>query len=268
MKIKFKIKITEEYNLNISIINQQEIELFIEDVIPCISFNENTIKICEEYKQAIHFIQKWFENPEEYVTYPILFQNKNFDLLPEVLFAIIINDFKKKIEKEYIIENTEIELPTDNSTILQRIKISLQAINLKGIEITENEEISYDYSLQGEMLQELLVKKQIIDEYNKMLNNAKVIYPEANDKLENIQSKIYSEETFYQAMISHFTTQERSKMKLCKLDNYCLFISSRYFESVNDHINFIQVTKKLKLNLIYKHQFFLNFFSFFPPLIL
>ena len=38
-------------------------------------------------------------------------------------------------------------------------------------------------------------------------------------------------------------------MKLCKLDNYCLFIASRHFESLEDHINFSFVCKRLRWNM-------------------
>ena len=67
----------------------------------------------------------------------------------------------------YIIEKTllELELPSliNHQKIIERMKISLQAINLKGIEINE-EEITYDYSQQGNQLIELLQKQE---EYEK-----------------------------------------------------------------------------------------------------
>jgi hypothetical protein len=50
-------------------------------------------------------------------------------------------------------------------------------------------------------------------------------------------------------MIKQFSTKERSELNLCKLDNYCLFIASLYFESIEDHKNFIKTTKKLQYNL-------------------
>ena len=51
---------------------------------------------------------------------------------------------KQKIEKKYIIQTTEIQLPVDNPKLLERIKISLQAINLNDVEIQE-EDIEFDY---------------------------------------------------------------------------------------------------------------------------
>ena len=157
----FKIIITQEYKLKLSLIDQEEKETVLQsDFTPLISFDNNHISFQQENQNAIDFMTKWIENPEEYSCYTIHFHNKQFDLLPEVLFALIINEYKKKIEREFIIENTIIEIPINNSRILQRIKISLQANNFKGIEIAYEEEIPYEYSQQGEYLEEIIEKKE------------------------------------------------------------------------------------------------------------
>ena len=82
-----------------------------------------------------------------------------------------------------------------------------------------------------------------------MLEKAKEINPSAKQKLEASQRKIYSEETYYEEMINNFTTKERSQMKLCRLDNYCLFIASRFLESVEEHINLVKVSKRMRSNM-------------------
>ena len=126
MKIIFKINITEEYKLMYSLISQENQEIIQqEEIIPCILFNRNTIQLFQESSKTIHFIQKWIENPENFNTYSIEFQNKSYNLLPEVLFSIVVNEIKKKVEKDYIITQTEIYLPSDNSEALQRIKNSI-----------------------------------------------------------------------------------------------------------------------------------------------
>ena len=71
---------------------------------------------------------------------------------------------------------------------------------------------------------------------------------EKKEQLRNMKEKCYSEETFQKEIIQ-FSTIQRSQWNLCQLDNYCLFITSRFFNSIDDHINFIRVTKKLKLNM-------------------
>ena len=38
-------------------------------------------------------------------------------------------------------------------------------------------------------------------------------------------------------------------MKLYRLDNYCLFIASRYFDTLQDHINLVFVSKRLRFNM-------------------
>ena len=57
---------------------------------------DNFVLIDEQNEKAIHFIKEWIEKPEEYKMYSVLFQGKEYQLLPEVLFAIIMNEFKQK----------------------------------------------------------------------------------------------------------------------------------------------------------------------------
>ena len=170
MNIIFNIEISKEYKLIYSLISKENQEILQqEEVIPCITFNKNTIDLFQESDNAIHFLQTWFEHPDDYLTYSVQFQNKLYNLLPEVLFGIVVNEIKKKVEREYIIEKTEIYLPSDNPKALHRIKISLQAINLNGI-ILSNEAISYDYENQGDFLEEILEKKEIIESFKHMIN--------------------------------------------------------------------------------------------------
>ena len=162
MKIKFKIENTQKYKLNYSLISTENQEIIQqEEVRPCILFNKNTIELFQESDKAIHFMQPWLDNPENFNTYSIDFQNKTYNLLPEVLFGIVIDEIKKKVEREFIIEQTEIQIPSDNSKALERMKISLDSIGLNGIEL-KDKEISYDYSQQGEFLEEILEKKEIV----------------------------------------------------------------------------------------------------------
>jgi hypothetical protein len=118
--------------------------------------------------------------------------------------------------------------------------------------IRDTEIIDYDYKEQGEYLQELLEKKEIVENHKRMIERAKKIKPEAKEKLEKIdlnKQEIVTDEEFTNELSKIFTTKERSTMKLTKLDNYCLFIASRFLESLEDHQNFTKVTKKLKYNM-------------------
>ena len=77
MKIKFQIKITKDFKLQYSIINKENKETILtKEINPTIKFNRNTIDISTEDQNSIHFIQKWIENPEDFNTYSIEFQNK------------------------------------------------------------------------------------------------------------------------------------------------------------------------------------------------
>ena len=109
-----KIIITKQYQLQIKLIdsNQKEIKIDLfndqsQDYYnPSISFENNIIKFFEETQQSICFLKEWIEHPEVYKEFEIIFQNKNYSLLPEVFFALTINNFKNNIEKQFIIENT------------------------------------------------------------------------------------------------------------------------------------------------------------------
>ena len=247
MNISVNITITKEYKLLFQFDSKYK-----EEIEPCIEFNGNLITIGQKNENSIHFIQEWIENSEDYKMYSVQYQGKEYQLLAEVLFALVISEFKQRIEKEYIIENTMIEIPTNNKKSLQRIRISLNAIGLRGIELDENEVIEFDYSEQGEYLEEILEKKETIEKYQRMISRAKEINPLAQEKLNQIDlnnKNIIEEDNFEKELSKKFSIKERSSMKLCLLDNYCVFIASRFFNSLEDHINLTYVSKKYKLNM-------------------
>ena len=257
MRSTIKILITRNYLLQIKLIQNQTNEtiIYLSDTnqeeynTPSITFDGNFIKVCENTNNQIHFLQKWIENPDDYTEYIIQFQNKQFSLLPEVLFTIIVNEFKKKIEKEFIIENTIVEVPSSNQHIFERIKVSLESIDLKNITILTT---PFDYTEQGDQLFELFERKESIEKHQRMIEKAKQSNPLEREKLNQIdlnQPNMNDEDHFNNQLSLKFTTKQRTEMKLCKLDNYCLFLSSMYFESIDDHVNLIQVTKKLKYNM-------------------
>ena len=252
----FSITITKDYKLICTIINieNQESSVYLdennqtEEYIPCISFHNDRIMICQENEQnSINFIKEFIENPEQFKLYSFEFQGKEYKIIAEVLFALIINEFKQKIEREYIIDQTIVQFPSQHCQISERIRNSLESIGLKNIFV---DSLSFDYSEQSEVLQELLEKKDQIDTYQRMLKRARN-YCETNKQIQQInycQQSVVSEETFVNT-IQSFTTKEREQLKLCTLDNYCLFIASRYFETIADHQNFSMVSRRLKKNM-------------------
>ena len=255
-----KIIITNDYKLQVKYINSEYKETIIHlsknnqsnVYTPSITFNENLIDICEETDSNIDFMKEWILNPEEYKLYSIKYQGKEYNILAEVLFALIISEFKQIVEKDNIIQNTLLQLPTNNEQLLQRVKIALQALELNGIEIREDEEIPFDYSEQGEYFNELLEKKSSIEKQKRMIERAKKINPDSKEKLDEInlnKQDMNNEEAFNHELAMKFNTKERTEMKLCQLDNYCIFIASKYLETIDDHINLIKVAKKLQYNM-------------------
>ena len=167
MKVTVKITITKEYKIQIKIKDEENREIPVKlrdndseySYNPSISFDDKYISICEENEKSIQFMKEWIEEPEEYKMYSVQYQRKEYQLLSEVLFGIIVNEFKERIERKYIIENTILEIPRDNKQLLQRIKISLESLGLRGIELDE-EEIDFDYKEQGAYLHEIFEKKR------------------------------------------------------------------------------------------------------------
>ena len=115
MEVIFKITISKEYKLQLSTINSEGTETSITEITPCITFDQNTISISDQNEKSIHFLKHWIDHPDDFSTYTVKFQNKSYSLLPEVFFAIIIYDYKKKIEKQFIIKNTILELQINNN---------------------------------------------------------------------------------------------------------------------------------------------------------
>ena len=126
----FKIAISCDFNLQCSFIDKQNNERVIrlnenqeEEWYPLTISFDNTISICQKEKKenTITFINDLFNSPDDFKYYNITFQNKQYSVIAEVLLALIIKEFKHKVEKEYIIEKTIIELPMENKIMNSRI---------------------------------------------------------------------------------------------------------------------------------------------------
>ena len=126
-KGKISIVLDTNYKLICSFIESDESKQIIqlkekqEEYIPCISFRNNDIIICDEKIDSIHFIKELLDHPEEFKLYSIRYNDKEYQVIGEVLFALIIQEFKFIVEKQFIFTETEITLPMDNKKSLQRI---------------------------------------------------------------------------------------------------------------------------------------------------
>ena len=255
--IQFKIVITNKCKLQCSYIDSENTETMItlhnqqETIYPiCISLYNEKIIICEQKGKTYYFMGKLFKEPNMFHLYTIYHRGIEYNVIAEVLFALIISEFKQQIEKEFIITETIVQLPVENSIVNTRIAISLEAIGLKEIKIGENEIIDFDYREQGKLLETLMEKKEEQQKYERMIYKAKGLSEsdEQRNELTLSGEIINSEETFYKEILK-YSTQEKEKIKLYKLDNYCIFIASRYFHTLNDHINLCFVCKRLQFNM-------------------
>ena len=71
--------------------------------------------ICQYRERGIYPIKYIIENPTEFKEYKIEYKNKEYSLIFEVVFGLLIDEFKKNIEKDFIIKETYIEIETNDS---------------------------------------------------------------------------------------------------------------------------------------------------------
>ena len=213
-KIQFKIIITKEYKIKCSWIDSEKKETTINinnketEYYPInISFINNKIVICQENtnENTVLFFEEWINQPHEFKEYKIHYQNKEYILIAEVLFALILKEFTSQIEKEYIIEKTEIQLPKENKEFNFRILTALDSIGLKDIEL-EEEDIEYEYKNQGEILNEIIEKNESYRKRERMIERAK----EINKEMKINEECLINEEE-YEKEIKKYSVEERSK---------------------------------------------------------
>ena len=168
-QIKFTIIDDDDNTHHVIKINEDQEEDFI---TPTLSFNMNDINLNNQSDNSIEFIKDFILQPEEYKHYNINYQNQEHSVIFEVLFGIYISQIRKRIEKEWIIDETIIKIPIDNYLISKRLKTSLHSINLENFSIT-----SYNnYEEQGEILQSILHKHEEYEKYKSILFKRNQIY--------------------------------------------------------------------------------------------
>ena len=183
-KITFVIKINDAYKFQCIVVDKYSKETTIQ--LHNIKQQEYLLSTSLiDKNSSIEFAVDLFTNPHDFKLYNIEFYGKEYSVISEVLFALIINEFKEQIEKEFIIENTIVELPVNNLKVNSRIITALNAIGLDQIQLEDDEEeIEYQYKEQGEILQEIITKKQDWCKREKMIEKANEIVKE--QKMEEI----------------------------------------------------------------------------------
>ena len=254
LKRTFKItiqNISNEYKLQCSIINNSNNENKEETKIKIQDKEEYSLQFTLD-ENNIDFMNDLINKPEEYKIYSIHYFKKEYLVVAEVLFALILDEIVQKVKKEYILEETIIvELPInfESEILRERINVVLDAIGMKGIEI--GEEITYDYSEQGKILNEILEKKETIEKRIKIVDKVNEYAKKMGmEEIQMNDSQMESTEDNFELELSKkFTFEQRKAMNLSSLDNYCIFIASRHFESLDDHINLMFVSKRMQGNM-------------------
>ena len=166
-----------------------------------------------------------------------------------MLFGLIIIKLLEQIdEKVYIIEEVNLFGGSKDEMFKKRMTVILQALGFKKDEKTPT--INYDYSKQGQILDEIIEKYDNYQKYKRMLEKAKKsLKNEEKKELLHVDNSCPFTEEQFEKQIKQLTLKERNEMNLCQLDNYCLFIASRYLDSLNDHINLSKVSRRLKNNM-------------------
>ena len=250
-----KITINNNYQLQCSVIESDGNEEIIhlkprqKEWLPIvISFDMNEMYVCEkEREDSISFMKEWIEFPQEYKKYEIQYQGREYSVIAEVLFALIIKQFKERVENEWIIDETIVEVPSYDYVFIQRLRISLESIDMKEICINPS---TYDYEEQGSLLETIIEKRNDYEKYKKLISRANKISTNSQKQksIDIDNTKPFSHDEFRSLLIG-IDRKERSDMKLTQLDNYCIFLSSKYFNTIDDHINLIRVCKRLKWNM-------------------
>ena len=116
-----KIKINKEYLLQVEYENEIIKVNEKEWNIPSIQFDVNEIRIGKEEEENI--IQKILENPLENQIKEIEYNETIYSLEIDYLLSLLLYWYVVEIEKKgNTIQQTRVELPTNNTTIIKRIK--------------------------------------------------------------------------------------------------------------------------------------------------
>ena len=248
-KIKCLLTSSKYKNHIMKLPNQQNDYLLL-----TLLFEMNEIIIGNETTNSIHFMKDIINNPDEYKEYQIQYKEKHYSLFAEVLFALIIYQFKRILEKEWIIDCVKLDTQCiSNTKSIERLYISLEALQLpiktKEYQINDTH-LQLQYQQQGELLNEII---ELFEEYQKgkyLLERAESL--QSNNQKKQLltvdSSLLFTRKTIYQIGLQ-FTCKEKTAMKLYSLDNYCIFLSSKYCLSLEDHINLAFVCKRLQFNM-------------------
>ena len=247
MHCTFKLLISQQNTIKCVIIKEDKTEELItletnkEEYPIQISCTTNEIVVCQKQENTIDFMNDWIKESNLYKKYSFTFQGKQHEAIAEILFALVINEFKNKVTKKYIIDETLVEIPSNDYTLLRRMKIALESTGLNYVFF--NDDSIYDYTEQGYLLRDLITQNEEFKKYKQKFESLKGSLDE--NQLQQIEKKEFTQSSMYEMSLK-FTTKQKEKLGLYTLDNYCVFIASKYFNSFQDHVNLTFVSKRFR----------------------
>ena len=92
----FQIQINKENKIKCSILKEENKEQIIQDFVDInISFDMNEIIIGNKTENSINFFNDLIEQPNTFKQYKITYQNKEYSVIADVLFALYLSQIKK-----------------------------------------------------------------------------------------------------------------------------------------------------------------------------
>ena len=264
MKCLFKILITSEFKLRCSIITMDNVEVPIyvkepEDYSMNLEFKENDIELFanEETSNTISFIQTIFTSPFNFKNYTIQYQQNTYKLFGESLFAILINEFKTKISKGFIITETILifEEPETNIASVERLWKGLDMLNLPHGYLYHDSlrKFKREYEEQNVQVQEILKRKMDYDNYKlKIKRSQNILFSQKeNTSLQqkssqfdiSLLSSSYNPKSPHEIPIK-LTTKQRQILKLYRIDDVCVNYIKQYLNTVEDFMSLSQSSKR------------------------
>ena len=122
-----KIVISNELLLKCCIVDNQQNEILIQiienenEYIPSVSYTEDSIEYCKKSDKMITFMKEWIEHPEIYTKYPLHFEGKQHEVVAEVLFGLIISEFKQIVEYHWNISHVLVTVPSNDIRFIRSL---------------------------------------------------------------------------------------------------------------------------------------------------
>ena len=101
--VQFKIVINKEYAIKCSYIDSNKKEI----IIQLHNKNKQEYQLSSsliDNRSSFEFGEELFINPHDFKLYDIELYGKEYSVIAEVLFALIINEFKEQIEKNLLLK--------------------------------------------------------------------------------------------------------------------------------------------------------------------